>query len=172
MDENPLGLDQETMRRLGYRTVDMLVDTLSVSNSAPPRRLASRTEMERRLNESSPEAPRSFDEILDRLGTDVLPFAGRTGHPRYFAFIPGCGTWPGALGDFIASVSNIENSSWLDSAGPSQLELVVLDWFKGWIGYPAEADGVLVSGGSAANMTALACAREALLGAMNERVVA
>jgi aromatic-L-amino-acid/L-tryptophan decarboxylase len=128
--------------------------------------------MERRLKESSPEAPRSFDEILDRLGTDVLPFAGRTGHPRYFAFIPGCGTWPGALGDFIASVSNIENSSWLDSAGPSQLELVVLDWFKGWIGYPAEADGVLVSGGSAANMTALACAREALLGAMNERVVA
>lgn len=37
MDENPLGLDQETMRRLGYRTVDMLVDTLSVSHSTPPR---------------------------------------------------------------------------------------------------------------------------------------
>jgi aromatic-L-amino-acid decarboxylase len=172
MDENPLGLDQETMRRLGYQTVDMLVDTLSASYSAQPRRLAPRAEMERRLKESPPEAPRSFDEILDRLGTDVLPFAGRTGHPRYFAFIPGSGTWPGALGDFIASVSNIENSSWLDSAGPSQLELVVLDWFKGWIGYPAEAAGVLVSGGSAANMTALACAREALLGAMNERVVA
>jgi hypothetical protein len=31
---------------------------------------------------------------------------------------------------------------------------------------------VLVSGGSAANMTALACAREALLGAMSEQVVA
>lgn len=76
------------------------------------------------------------------------------------------------MGDFIASVSNIENSSWLDSAGPSQLELVVLNWFKGWIGYPAGAAGVLVSGGSAANMTALACAREALLGAMSEQMVA
>jgi aromatic-L-amino-acid decarboxylase len=172
MDENPLGLDPETMRRLGYRTVDMLVDTLSAYESSSPRRLASRPEMERRLGEPPPEGPRSFDEILDRLGTDVLPLAGRTGHPRYFAFIPGSGTWPGALGDFIASVSNIENSSWLDSSGPSQLELVVLDWFKEWVGYPAEAAGVLVSGGSAANMTALACAREALLGAMNERVVA
>jgi glutamate/tyrosine decarboxylase-like PLP-dependent enzyme len=60
----------------------------------------------------------------------------------------------------------------LESAGPSELELVVLDWFKEWIGYPAEAEGVLVSGGSAANMTALACAREALLGAMSEQVVA
>jgi hypothetical protein len=56
---------------------------------------------------------------------------------RYLAFIPG--SWPGALGDFVASASNIENSSWLDSAGPGQLELVVLDWFKGWIGYPTEA---------------------------------
>jgi hypothetical protein len=58
---------------------------------------------------------------------------------RYLVFVPGSGTWPGALGDFIASASNFENSSWLDSADPSQLELVVLDWFKGWIGFPTEA---------------------------------
>jgi len=63
-----------------------------------------------------------------------------TGHPRYFAFIPGCPTWPASPGDLIASVSDIENSSsWLESAGLSQLELVVLDWFKEWLGYPAEA---------------------------------
>jgi aromatic-L-amino-acid/L-tryptophan decarboxylase len=71
--------------------------------------------MEQRLGEPPPETPRSFDEILGRLSSDVLPFAARTGHPRYFAFIPGSGTWPGALGHLIASVSNIENSSWLDS---------------------------------------------------------
>ena len=49
---------------------------------------------------------------------------------------------------------------------------MVLGWFKQWIGYPEEAAGVLVSGGSAANLTALACAREALLGAMSDQVVA
>jgi aromatic-L-amino-acid/L-tryptophan decarboxylase len=169
---DPLGLDPETMRRLGYQTVDMLVDRLSAVAEGPVIRRADRQEMEERLAEPPPEAPQDFDEILGRLGTDVLPFASVTGHPRYFAFIPGCPTWPASLGDLIASVSNIENSSWLESAGPSELELVVLDWFKEWIGYPAEAEGVLVSGGSAANMTALACAREAMLGAMSERVVA
>ncbi len=169
---NPLGLDPETMRRLGYQTVDMLVDRLTAVAEGPVIRRADRPEMERRLREPTPEVAQGFDEILGRLGTDVLPFASVTGHPRYFAFIPGCPTWPASLGDLIASVSNIENSSWLESAGPSELELVVLDWFKEWIGYPAEAEGILVSGGSAANMTALACAREALLGAMSERVVA
>ncbi len=172
MNDDPLGLDPETMRRLGYRTVDMLVDRLSAVADGPVIRRAGRPEMEQRLNEPSPEAAQGFDEILDTLGSDVLPFASLTGHPRYFAFVPGCATWPGSLGDLIASVSNIENSSWLESAGPSQLELVVLDWFKDWIGYPAEAEGILVSGGSAANMTALACAREALLGAMSDQVVA
>jgi glutamate/tyrosine decarboxylase-like PLP-dependent enzyme len=170
--DDPLGLDPETMRRLGYQTVDMLVDRLSAVADGPVIRRSGRPEMERRLREPPPEVASGFDEILGRLGTDVLPFASVTGHPRYFAFIPGCPTWPASLGDLIASVSNIENSSWLESAGPSELELVVLDWFKEWIGYPDEAEGVLVSGGSAANMTALACAREALLGAMSESVVA
>ncbi|CAN5694904.1 hypothetical protein BH18ACT11_BH18ACT11_16900 [soil metagenome] len=170
--DDPLGIDPETMRRLGYRTVDMMVDRLSAVADGPVIRRAGRTEMEKLMSEPPPEEAHDYEEILGKLGSDVLPFASVTGHPRYFAFIPGCPTWPASLGDLIASVSNIENSSWLESAGPSQLELVVLDWFKAWIGYPAEAEGVLVSGGSAANMTALACAREAMLGAMSEQVVA
>ena len=93
MDGNLLGLDTETMRCTGYRTVDMLVDGLSAVADGPAIRRASWQEMERRLAEPSPEAGRGFDEILDKLSRDVLPFASRTGHPRYFAFIPGSGTW-------------------------------------------------------------------------------
>jgi glutamate/tyrosine decarboxylase-like PLP-dependent enzyme len=48
---------------------------------------------------------------------------------------------------------------------------VVLDWFRQWVGYPEEAAGVLVSGGSAANLTALACAREDRIGVMDARAV-
>src|SRR6185503_12184388 len=88
-----------------------------------------------------------------------------------FAYIPGSGTWPSALGDLIASGLNLDVGSWGLAAGPSQLEVVVLDWFKQWIGYPSEAGGVLTSGGSAANMTALACARESLVGTMSDRLV-
>ncbi len=59
----------------------------------------------------------------------------------------------------------------MESAGPTQLELTVLRWFADWIDYPVTSSGVLVSGGSAANLTALACAREARAGAMRDDLV-
>ena len=47
------------------------------------------------------------------------------------------------------------------SSGTSQLELVVVDWMRGWLGYPQSAGGLLTSGGSAASVEALVAAREA-----------
>jgi len=159
------------MKKLGYRAVDMLVDRLT-DDSIPPLRRASAEEMEQRLHGPAPDEPQDFEEILRRLEEDVLPFASRGDHPSFFAFIPFSGTWPGALGDFIASACNVFTGSWMESAGPSRLELQVIDWFKEWIGYPAEAAGLLVSGGSAANLSALACARETLAGQMTDDLVA
>jgi glutamate/tyrosine decarboxylase-like PLP-dependent enzyme len=110
--------------------------------------------------------------VLGQLEAEVLGPTSRLAHPGYFAFIPASSTFPGALGDLIAAALDIDVGSWMSAAGPSQLELTVLEWFKDWIGYPPTAEGILVSGGSAANMTALACARETLLGPMSDRVVA
>jgi glutamate/tyrosine decarboxylase-like PLP-dependent enzyme len=165
---SPLALDAETMRRLGYRTVDMLVDRL-LAPPGPVVRSATPQELRGRLSLPPPESPVGFDEILDDLERHVLPNVARISHPGYLAFIPGEGTWPGALGDLIASALNVDTCWWLGSSGPSALELLVLDWFREWVGYPEQAAGVLVSGGSAANLTALACAREARVGAMNDR---
>jgi aromatic-L-amino-acid/L-tryptophan decarboxylase len=167
-----LGLEADAMRALGYRVVDMLVERVAALESSPVIRRATREEMEARLLEPAPAGPTDFERLLERLTNDILQFSSRTDHPGYLAFIPGGGTWPGALGDFIASAANVYAGSWMDGAGPTQLELTVLDWFKEWIGFPPEASGILTSGGSAANMGALACAREALLGPMSDRVVA
>ena len=169
-DRSPLALDGEVMRRLGYQTVDMLVERMT-GPPGPVVRSATPEELHGRLSISPPELGVAFDEILAGLETDVLPFVARISHPGYLAFIPGEGTWPGALGDLIASALNVDTCWWLGASGPSALELVVLDWFRQWVGYPEEAAGVLVSGGSAANLTALACAREARIGSMNEQAV-
>jgi aromatic-L-amino-acid/L-tryptophan decarboxylase len=167
---SPLGLDPERMRELGYRTVDMLVERLT-GPPGPVVRAATPWELRERLASDPPEGPTPYDEILADLERDVLPYVARISHPGYLAFIPGEGTWPGALGDLIASALNVDACWWLGASGPTMLELVVLDWFRQWVGYPEGASGVLVSGGSVANLTALACAREARIGAMDERSI-
>ena len=167
-----LWLDAKTMRQLGHKAVDATADRLVRPWDATPIVVgASPDELAKRLAEPAPEEPRGFDELMRRLDRDVLPFMARNEHPGYFAYIPGCGNWPSALGDLIASGLNIDVGSWSLASGPSALELAVLDWFKGWIGYPSDSAGILTSGGSAANMTALACAREAMVGAMSDRLV-
>jgi glutamate/tyrosine decarboxylase-like PLP-dependent enzyme len=60
----------------------------------------------------------------------------------------------------LATGFNVFQGTWLESAGPSQLELVVMDWFRDWLGFPEEGGGLLTSGGSAANLGALVTARE------------
>src|SRR3954465_15778546 len=155
------------MRELGYRTVDALVEWLT-DESRPPIARATPDELAARLHGAVPE---SFDDALRVLFEDVLPFTSRASHPRFFAYAPFSGTWPGALGDFIASAANVYAGSWQEGSGPTQLELELLGWFKEWVGYPESAGGSLVSGGSAANLTALACAREAAGGASGDAVV-
>ena len=172
MADDPLALDPEQMRRMGYEVVDLLVERISSLADGPVLQTATREEMQARLAEPVPPDPRDFAGLLARLDTDVLPWVGHFDHPRFFGYIPGAGTWPAALGDLIAAATNIDAGAWREAAGPSQLELTVLDWFRDWIGYPEEAAGVLVSGGSAANLTAIACAREALVGPMSPRIVA
>ena len=143
--DDPLSLGQEEMRRMAHTTLDMLIDFLNDAEADPVLRRATPEEMEVRVPGAASDGGQPFEQLLEVLRSDVLPYGSRTFHPRYFAFIPGGGTFPGVLGDLIASAANIEASSWMEAAGPARLELIVIDWFKDWIGYPAEAAGVLVS---------------------------
>jgi aromatic-L-amino-acid/L-tryptophan decarboxylase len=163
-DRDPLAVDADTMRQLGYRAIDVLVDRFAGLADQPTVQLATRGEMDARLREEPPAEPRAFEDVLDRLTRDVLPYSSRTDHPRFFAFVPTSPTWPSVIGDLLATGFNIYQGAWLESAGPSAVELVVIDWFRSWLGLPAETGGLLVSGGSAANMTALACAADDRLG--------
>ena len=120
-----------------------------------------RQALDAKLKEDPPEDGRPPAEVMGWVAREVLPFATRLDHPRCFAFIPSAPTWPGVLADFMAAGYNFNQSTWLVASGPSAIELVVIDWLKGWIGYPEGAGGLLTSGGSAASVDAFVAAREA-----------
>ena len=117
--------------------------------------------LEEELLKDPPEDGRPAAEVLEQVARKVFPMAAKHDHPRFFGFIPSSPTWPGVLADFLAAGYNINTVTWLAASGPSQLELVVIDWFRRWLGYPESAGGLFTSGGSAASLDALVAAREA-----------
>src|ERR1017187_5212774 len=117
------------MRELGYRTIDLIVEQLN-DPTIPAMRRGDPGTLRSRLGGPPPDGPREWPALLEQLSEDVLGPMSRLAHPGYFAFIPASSTFPGALGDLIASALDIDVGSWMSAAGPSQLELTVLSWFK------------------------------------------
>lgn len=154
-----LWIPPEEMRRLGYAAVDRVVGLWEALRESPPAGGGDRAAMERLFREPLPREGRPLDELMDRFTRDMAPNSLRVNHPRFFAFVPGSPVFPAVLGDFLAAGANVFAGTWLGSPAAATVELVVIDWFKEMLGLPAPAEGLLVSGGSMANWTALAAAR-------------
>ena len=160
---NPeLELSPERMREIGYRVVDLLVEHLATLSAQPVGAKADPSVLAA-LREPLPEQGREFEAVLAQLERDVLPNSMHVNHPRFFAYVPGPGNFVGAMADALASGYNIFAGTWLSGSGPAAIELTVLEWLRRACGFPDAAGGLFVSGGSMANLTALAVARHVLL---------
>lgn len=167
-----LSLPEERMRELGYRVVDLVVDHFARLADEPAARRGSRSDLEAALSEPIPERGTDPDRVLDRVVRDVLPWTARVDHPRFFAFVPSPSNYVGFLADALSSGFNVFAGTWLGASGPAMVELVTVGWLRDLCGFPPSTGGLFVSGGSMANLTALAVARETKLGTEAARGVA
>jgi L-2,4-diaminobutyrate decarboxylase len=100
------------------------------------------------------------ERALELLREALLPTITAIDHPRYFAFIPGAPTAASSLMDLLVSVHAIYGGSWLESAGATHAENEALRWLADLAGFPPEAGGCFVQGGTNGNLSALHAARE------------
>jgi glutamate/tyrosine decarboxylase-like PLP-dependent enzyme len=95
-----------------------------------------------------------------RIFTDILaPACLSVDHPRLLAFVPAAPTEAATLFDLIVGASSIFGGTWLEGSGAVYAENQALRWIADLAGFPAEAGGVFVSGGTAGNLSALTAAR-------------
>ncbi len=165
-----LGADE--MRALGYRVIDMLVDHHSALPEKSATAFSRRDALEKQLREAPPDKGRAPHEVLATVEREVLSNIMYCTHPRHFAWVPGPSNFIGVLADALAAGVNVCPGTWLESSGPSQIELITTEWLVELCGLPDTAGGVFVSGGSIANLTGLAAARQVkLAGDMDGAVI-
>lgn len=159
MQNEHLQLTPAEMRTLGYQVIDLLVDHLT---QLPHKRIAHRGERQQlaqALQEPLPEQGITGADLLTQITQVVMSNITHVDHQRFFAFVPGPSNFVSVLGDTLAAGFNVFAGTWLEGSGPAQVELVTIDWLRTACGLPPAAGGLFVSGGSVANLTALAVAR-------------
>ena len=106
------------------------------------------------------DQPHNPDQVLGVYTSCLAPAVISADSPRFLGFIPAAPTKAALLFDMLISCASIQGISWLEAAGAIHAENQVLRLIADRAGLPAGAGGCFVSGGSAANLSALVVARE------------
>jgi len=166
MDLTQAGLEPSpaAMRELIQRAADYVIayyESLGTQRASDTDECA---EVARLVVEPMPEQGQPYEGLLELIFLRLISKGFNTNAPGSFSYINGGSLLHCAIADFITAVTNPYVGYWGAAPGMAQVEETVIRWFSDMIGLPAGAGGVLLSGGSIANLSALIAARKALLG--------
>ena len=113
------------------------------------------------LDPALPTKGIDFDALLKVFRENIIPFSRQNAHPRMFGYVQSPGTPLAAFADLLASTLNANLTVWRSAPAPVELERLTIDWIRQILGFNAQAGGLFVSGGSMANLAAIAAARQA-----------
>src|SRR5687768_16641007 len=139
----------DDMRALGHRMVDDMLGYLERVRERPtwqPIPDAAKSALDRPVPRAPEGAERAYADFLEH----VLPYPLGNIHPRFWGWVIGTGTPLGVLAEMLAATMN-PNVGGGDHIA-NHVERQVVDWCKEMLGFPAAASGLLVSGGSMANL--------------------
>lgn len=110
----------------------------------------------------APQDPCALPGIYEDLQKLLMPYPLGNVHPRFWMWYMGSGSYSGALAEFLAAIDGSNLGGGNNAA--AMMDRQVVGWLKQMIGYPQDAGGTLVSGGSMANIIGLTVARNAKAG--------
>jgi aromatic-L-amino-acid/L-tryptophan decarboxylase len=159
----PLDPAPQDMQAMGEAAVSYLIGFIQGLDDAPAEATEGALDLANRLRAVPPEHGGEFAPVFAEAQEAIsrtFEYAG----PGYLAYIPGGGLFTAALADFIAQGVNRYVGLWQPSPAAVQIEENVTRWLCDLFDYPEGSQGLLLSGGSMANLSAMVTARHAKLG--------
>jgi aromatic-L-amino-acid decarboxylase len=159
----PLDPAPDDMRAMGEAAVEYLIGFIGGLDDAPADATHDAVDVAERLRAAPREDGAPFEPLLADV-RDAIAHTFEFAGPGYLAYIPGGGLYTAALADFIAQGVNRYVGLWMPSPAVVQLEENVTRWLCDLYGMGGGSQGILTSGGSSANLSAVVTARHARLG--------
>lgn len=149
--------DWEQLRALGHTALDDMIEYLKSVGDRPVWRPLPK-EAQDLFDEPLPLEPLPSESVYEQIRDHVLPYPTGNIHPRFWSWVGGTGTPTQLIADMVISAMNAASLGF-DEVASTKLEMQLLGWLKTLLDYPQGSSGLLVSGGSMANLVGLAVAR-------------
>lgn len=150
------------LRDLAHRMVDGAFDHLQQRRGQPVWQKAPRGVRSAILDEAVPREGQGASAAYEEFLENVLPYAVGNTHPRFWGWVMGGGTPVGMMAEMLTAVMNPNVGGFDDSA--TLVEQQVVRWMAELMGMPERSSGLLMSGGTMANLIGLAVGRYAKAG--------
>ena len=154
----------EEFRAAGHRLVDWIADYRARAATLPVMARTEPGDVRNRLPAAPPDAPESFDAIVNDLDRIIVPALTHWQHPRFFGYFPSNGSLASVLGDYVSTGLGVLGITWQASPALTELEEVVTDWMRAMLGLSGAWSGVIQDTASTSTLIALICARERITG--------
>ncbi len=161
---NELLFDPETHRKAGRLLGEFLAKYEIDLSSQPIFPPINRDAMQAILTEPLPEEGKTLEELFQEFQDVVVPNSTHVAHSRFLPYVLPSPNGISAFADALASTLNQNCNLWTLSPAANAIEQRVISWFHELFSFPKGSGGIITSGGSMANLTALAIARDTYLG--------
>ena len=148
--------DWGSLRMLGHKMIDDMFDYLQQVRQRPVWQPIP-AETKKHFKHPLPRNPQPAEDVYQEFVEHILPYTKGNIHPRFWSWVEGGGTPLGMLADMLAAGMNPNNA--IGDHAAVYVEKQVIDWSKQMFDFPESATGILLSGASVANITALIAAR-------------
>ena len=158
----PLEPSPEQMREMGEAAIAYAIDYLGRRDDAPAHGFEGGVEVAEAYRAPPPERGGEFAPLLE-LVEAAATYASDNAGPGFLAYIPGGGLYASSLADFLSNTIDKFVNLWGEAPVAAQIENNVVRWLCDLFDYPPQSRGVLTSGGSMANFSAIVTARRSRL---------
>jgi aromatic-L-amino-acid/L-tryptophan decarboxylase len=148
--------DWTALRELGHRMIDDMFSYLENVGERPVWQPIP-DDIKNTFTDPVPMEPQGAQAAYEEFRRNILPYPTGNIHPRFWSWVSGTGSAGGMLAELLSAAMN--SSLHGGDHAAVYVERQVVSWLKQALGYPAEASGLLVGGGSMANFVGLAVAR-------------
>jgi glutamate/tyrosine decarboxylase-like PLP-dependent enzyme len=160
-ESDPLDPSPDQIREMGAAAVDAVAEYLSTLAERPIFPVDFVDGLPDRLGKNLPVEGAHFSELLATVTDVVFQGSRQNGHPRMFGYVNSPGSATSAYADLLASALNSNVTAWRSAPAATEVERITIDWIRQILSMPPGTSGLFVSGGSMANMSGLAAARDA-----------